>query len=399
MQRQFKHFLVTTALVPTLIVGCAQDDFSTGPDTTSTTRIQDGSTFTKGAAASMGVVFTMSNEAEGNQIEMLLRDADGFLTRGGDFPTGGLGSGGGLGNQSGLRAAEIRGQRYLFACNAGSSDISMIAVNHDGLQVLSVTPSGGERPISIAVHGNYVYVLNAGGDGNITGFKVVGSDLKPVKNSTQPLSDLSAVVAPAQIAFSPDGSLLAVTEKVSNKIVTYVVDSNGRAGAPIVNDSVGQTPFGFRFDMSGDFLIVSEAFGGATDASAVSSYYVAEDGHLSPITPSSMTSETAACWIEIAGDGRYAYTTNAGSGTISGYYIDPATGELTLLDADGVTGSTGDDTGPLDMAAAGRYGQFVYVSAGRTDEIVGFAVGEDGSLTLLNRVGDLAAPSNGVAAW
>jgi hypothetical protein len=83
--------------------------------------------------------------------------------------------------------------------------------------------------------------------------------------------------------------------------------------------------------------VVSEAFGGAVDASATSSYRLA-GGTLTPVSTSVPTTETAACWAVVTRNGQYAYVTNAGSGTVSGYSVG-SDGSLTLLDADGVTGS------------------------------------------------------------
>ncbi len=40
-----------------------------------------------------GVVYVMSNQATGNSVTIFDRAADGSLTQGGTFPTGGLGGG------------------------------------------------------------------------------------------------------------------------------------------------------------------------------------------------------------------------------------------------------------------------------------------------------------------
>ena len=48
---------------------------------------------------------------------------------------------------------------------------------------------------------------------------------------------------PAEIAFNPDGDILVVTEKSTNIIDTYKVDSNGIANGPITHASNGPTPF------------------------------------------------------------------------------------------------------------------------------------------------------------
>jgi len=49
-----------------------------------------------------GSVYTMTNSAEGNEVLVFSRSADGSLTPAGAFATGGFGTGGGLGNQSGV---------------------------------------------------------------------------------------------------------------------------------------------------------------------------------------------------------------------------------------------------------------------------------------------------------
>src|SRR5262249_56044059 len=102
--------------------------------------------------------------------------------------------------------------------------------------------------------------------------------------------------------------------------------------------SSGMTPFGFAFNRRGT-LIVSEAFGGATGASAVSSYEVDDDGTLTLITGSAPTHQTAACWIANTANGRFTYTTNTGSSSVSGYAVD-RDGALSLLDPDGITAAT-----------------------------------------------------------
>ena len=192
--------------------------------------------------------------------------------------------------------------------------------------------------------------------------------LSPLAGSTRPLS--GAGVDPAQVSFDPRGETLVVTEKDTNLIDTYEVDGDtGLASGPNPQASAGATPFGFAFDRRGH-LIVSEAFGGAADQSAVSSYEV-DDGLIDPISPSVATTETAACWIVVTKNGRFAYTTNTGSGSISGYRVGHD-GSLTLLDADGQTGLTG--PGPIDMALT-RNSRFLYSLNSGDGTISGFRVG------------------------
>jgi 6-phosphogluconolactonase (cycloisomerase 2 family) len=256
--------------------------------------------------------------------------------------------------------------------------------------LVSREPSGGTLPTSLTAHDDLVYVLNAGGSGNISGFTLGEHDqLVPIAGSARPLS--GAATAPAQVSFSPDGDLLVVTEKATNAIDTYIVGENGRAAGPIVHPSSGATPFGFAFSKRGD-LVVSEA-NGVPGASAASSYEVGEDGGLRIVSGSVSTTQGAACWVVITKNGQFAYTGNA-SGSISGFRIG-RDGSLALLNADGRTAVVGNN--PTDLALS-HNSQFLYVRIGRTGSIGAFAVQSDGSLQPLPGAAGLPANSAGLAA-
>ncbi len=107
------------------------------------------------------------------------------------------------------------------------------------------------------------------------------------------------------------------------------------------------------------------------------------------------TEQTAACWLITSQDGRFAYTANAGSGSISGYRVDHA-GRLHLLDADGQTGITGDGSHPTDMVQSGD-GRFLYSLNNGNGTISAFRVGPNGSLQSLMGVSGLPTSSAGLA--
>jgi 6-phosphogluconolactonase (cycloisomerase 2 family) len=213
-------------------------------------------------------------------------------------------------------------------------------------------------------------------------------DLEPLAGSERPLS--GPATAPAQVAFTPDGSQLVVTERATQRIDLYSVDSAGFAHGPTVLPSAGVTPFGFGFDNKGH-LVVSEAFGGAPDASAVSTYDVGS-ASLQTVTASAETTESAACWIAVTGNGRFAYAGNAG-GSVTGYRVAPD-GSLTILDVDGRTAAPG--AGVLDLAVS-RNSQFLYGRLGN-NSIGVWAVGSDGALTALTPTVGLPAGAAGIAA-
>ncbi len=344
-----------------------------------------------------GALFTATNATDGNEVWMYDRAADGTLTFRAAFETGGTGTGGGLGNQGGLIFSE--GLRFLFVVNAGSDEITSFEVRRNRLELVDRVSSGGERPVSLTIDRQTLYVLNAGGiDGgtdNITGF-TVGDDgtLTPIANSTQPLS--AASTSPAQVSFTPDGRQLVVTERATNIIDIYAVDDDGVAGAPTSLPSAGTTPFGFDFSKRG-LIFVSEANGGTESASYVSVYKLDCDGNLTTIAARVRTEETAACWVVVTDNGRFAYTTNTMSGTISGFTI-AADGNITLLESDGQSGQTGDGSGPIDLALD-RLSLHLYSLNGGDGSISAFRVASDGELIVLADGGitGLPAGANGLA--
>ena len=341
-------------------------------------------------ATSVGQVYTMTNQATGNDVLRFDRGADGVLTPAGSYSTDGIGTGGGLGNQGALTLAS--GDRFLLVVNAGSNDVSAFRVSGDGsLELTSRVASGGVRPVSVTERSGLVYVLNTGGTGNITGFTLSPSgQLDMITGSSRPVS--SSAASAAQVQFSGNGKVLVVTERTTNRLSTYVVGPDGLATGPTVIASSGTTPFGFG--ISGSLLVVSEAFAGAANGSAVSSYTIGDDGALQLVSGSVPTTETAACWLVVTGNGRFAYAANAGSASISGYAVAPQ-GQLTLLDADGVTATTG--AGPNELAVS-RNSQFLYALNNGAHTITGYAVNANGSLTSVGAATPgLPAGSNGLA--
>jgi 6-phosphogluconolactonase (cycloisomerase 2 family) len=333
-----------------------------------------------------GAVYTLSNDPAGNAVVVFDRAADGTLSPGASVPTGGLGSGDGLGSQGALILSDDGA--WLIAVNAGSNEVSVLSVGASGVVATDVAPSGGTRPISVTMHGSLVYVLNDGSD-TVSGLRLeAGGTLTPIPDSTAGLSGTD--IAPAQVEFTPDGSKLVVTEKNTNLIDVFKVRGSGRLTAPKVRDSEGQTPFGFAFDPSGR-LIVSEAFGGAPGASTLSSYAVERNGVLTTISASVPDGQAAACWVVATSDGRFAYTSNTGSDTVSGYTIG-ADGSVSLFAGDPFP--SGD--APTDMALAG--GSFLYALNSGSDDLSAYTVGADGTLAPIGGASGLPAAAVGLAA-
>lgn len=346
-------------------------------------------------SSARGTVYTMSNAVAGNSVLVYERAADGSLTAAGAVPTGGLGTGTGLGNQAALVLSSEG--RWLFACNPGSDEISVFSVTPRGLVRTAKVPSGGRRPVSLTVRRNLVYVLNAGGavgdKDNITGFTFAAGQLTPLAQSTRALS--AAKTGPAQVAFTREGDVLVVTEKATGVIDTYTVGDDGLVTDQQLFASPVPTPFGFAVGREGR-IFVSEANGGAANASSVSSYSLSDEGDITAITSAAATHQSAACWVVLTRNERFAYASNTGSGTLSGYRVS-RTGALALLNADGITATTGAASKPIDLALT-RGSRFLYSLNSGDGSITGFRVNDDGSLTAVPRVTGLPAGANGLAA-
>ncbi len=347
------------------------------------------------AVTAAGAVYTESNSASGNSIKAYVRDEAGKLwpVMAAAFPTGGMGTGAGLGSQGALAIDD--GNRFLFAVNAGSDSISVFKLTQVGVRLVEVAPSNGKMPISLTVKHNVLYVLNNGGAVNdvdtLAGFSV-GADghLTPIMSGLH----LSAnSVGPAQVSFDPDGNVLVVTEKMTNNIDVFTVDQNGMASGPMVYPSASPTPFGFAIGNRGQ-VFVSEAVGGMANLGVVSSYSVSRMGMLHTISGSVADNQTAPCWVVLSGDGRYAYTTNTGSGSVSSYAIG-FDGTLQLLNP--VAANVGASSSPLD-AAISNDKRYMYFLTPGTSNIQGFAVATDGSLSPVNTVSAIPASAAGLVA-
>jgi 6-phosphogluconolactonase len=329
-------------------------------------------------------VYVLSNQTTANSVLVYRRDSSGNLSFSGSFPTGGTGAGTGtdpLGSQGSLTL----GSGLLFAVNAGSNDVSMFSVRGTDLVLLDRKPSGGQMPVSVAVNGFRVYVVNAGGTPNISGFVIdhIGGHLVSLPGSQRPLAG-GTLAMPAEISFAEDGSVLLVSEKGTKLIDTYRVDFEGYASGPISHPSNGVTPFGFSVTNRG-YAIVSEA-----GSNAASSYQIDPLADLQLVSGSIALGQSTPCWVVTTRDGRFAYTANAGSGTISSLGIEPD-GVLSLLNP-----TAAPLAAPLDLAVT-RNSKFLYVRQG-TGTVTGFRVAPDGVLMQIGSWTGLPAGAQGIAA-
>ena len=320
-------------------------------------------------------VFVQNDNIAGNAIIAYIPTASGGLQQVGSYPTGGNG-GATMGSvvdhlSSEGSLAYDRSARQLYAVNAGSNTITVFRVRGDRLIRNQVISSGGQFPVSIAVHGSQVFVLNAWGGASVAGFLRVGGYLVPVPSWTRDLglgtsSSTVFTGTPGQIGFTPDGSQLVVTTKNAANTVDVFRDGRfGPSAEPTVTSLPGTIPFGFTFDAYGHLALVE------TGAGAVATFAIAPDGTLTQLG-SAATGQAATCWITASPEGTL-YASNAGSATESTLRTEPD-GSITQL------GTTPTDPGTTD-AAVSPDGQYLYVQAGGPGNVDAYRIGPGGSLT------------------
>jgi len=344
-----------------------------------------------------GAVFAMTNRAANNQVVAFRRAADGTLTEAKAYSTGGNGIGVDFDTQGGLTLHADH--RYLYACNPGSDDVTVFAVN--GVRLTQIQKvAAGDQPLSITFSGRLAYVLDGSVAGNgVTGF-TVGADgkLSPIPDSFRDLS--SPIAVPGEVLFSPDGRNVIVTGKVGSIIDVFNVRSDGRLSKPEQNASFGLRPFAAAFRNDGHLLVLESGLPTPNNAGVSSYDLLRPGGTLEVITGSEKNGQTDGCWIVITNDQAYAYTANFVSGTISSYSLD-SDGTVTLIN--GSAAFSGLTSQPTDLAFD-TDSRYLYNLLRGTGGVAGYRVEANGILTFLGVFGvggalPIADGASGLAAY
>ncbi|MCA0973776.1 lactonase family protein [Halomonas denitrificans] len=375
-----------------------------------------------------GGVYVATNHQQQNSLVAWRQFDDGTLEKIGEYPTGGAGNGmdGGLdplGSAYGVwRSAD---DRNVLVANIGDGTLSSLHVQDDlTLTLNNVVDAGGAKPKAIDGHAGLVYVASTNGandePGVIKGFTIDGNgQLTELANSLRALDD-----SPVSMEFTEDGKYLTVVGFLTGMVHVYAVDDDGLLSQTPVSslpsphlseDRFFALPIGTKLITRPDghsTLLVTETryitqgyqFHPSSDESkakypflqeyegqtgSMSSYDIDADGQLTMVSADVMTGtdiwggEQAACWVTTSADGRYAWTTNSHTSSLSTYSIDPEDGSIALLEEAAYRAEDYNEYfADMDLSADGHY---VNVISGNTGKTWVFEIDhDDGSLSVVD---------------
>jgi len=342
--------------------------------------------------ATQGFVYIATNQPGGNHIIQFNRKSDGSLIRMGEpVSTGGNGgTGNGVGPLDPLGSQDslvlTNAGSLIIVVNAGSNSLSTLRAGNSGVSLISVVSSNGVFPNSVAIREDLVYVLNAHGTPNISGYRLTSSGtLVAISGSARNLPG-AASAKPHDIRFSPDGDRLLVTDEGNRQIDVFDLNDSGIVTGMSTNPSAGSGPFGFNFARNNE-LVVTEA-----NTGSASSYRLTALNALQVLSPVVADGQAATCWISFTASKRLGFASNTGSGDLSVYRVTD-NGTLNLVDpiAASIPGSA-----PIDSAFSDD-GRFLYVDDSAMGRILEFEAHE-ASLLFLGAVTGLPQTIQGIGA-
>jgi len=394
-----------------------------------------------GSSAPLKAVYTEDNSPGTNQVLVFARGSNGTIPK---TPTQVVASGGGgLQTQPpfGFPMVDSQGAldltqdgSLLFAVNAGSNSISSFKVTSSGPHLVDTISSGGTEPISLTHNGHLLYVLNED-SGNIAGFWFSDNgDLSAIPHSSQSLATPGPGGVSAQIGFSPDGSILTVTERCFQGcplapfglIDNFRMRWNGTPDPVRPHPGDAPIPFGFAYQNSHNLIVTYVGYVATPSGAAPSppdpvqfNGFVGSDivNRWAGLAPNGTipAGGRGTCWIAITGDGKYAFITNS----LSGYDIPnniatgiagisrlalSSSGKVSLLGTTNLTPDSAGPTFPTDLGLSSD-SKFLYVAVPTLDfgiptsHLDAYAVGPGGSLTSLGATNDsLAGGISGIVA-
>ena len=284
-----------------------------------------------------------------------------------------------------IYAAASPDGKFLYVANVGtnSKGVSGYRIDPNTGALTPTTPAafptaGDTEPLGIVVDpsSKHVYTANAAAISAFT-----------IDPQTGALSDVpgTPVLGPSNtlenLAITPDGHFLYVTDGVGRQVLSYSIDINGLPHLMPNLVSTGKFPAGIIVDPAGKFVYVAN-----WDSDDISAYAITPDtGVLVAVarTPTEIHCSPQELAIDPAS--KFVYVSCAGLSTIDQFMIDPATGSLSGLRPF----STGQFTQPRGLAVDAS-GSFLFSALNQPNKAGSAVIGSGGTLTVVP-----ASPSTG----
>ena len=351
-------------------------------------------------------VFTQTNKTN-NEIIHYRQNPDGTLMMMEKVSTGGKGTDGFkvVTNEKSapdplLSAGSVTlsgDNKYLYVANGGDNSVSVLRMESDGKLKLvdntSTGESGTTNSVAVNMDGSKAYALHSFGPNHIKELTMMNGKLTVADRSSTVNTATAKDRIPTQAILTPDGRHLLVdvifnarpkpgedgpmltpaNKMTKDGIVMFDIMPGGQLGPAKIMDSGVPTPFSLQFLKNGtnDFVNTFAAGNGAAlskiENGAIKTYPVTKvDLSAAPDGPA----ET--CWVSISEDGQYAYASNFGLGTVTGFRVTDSGLTIVKDKQAKTTGGNGfkalagiPTTGPADNYLKGDYFYQLHGNAGK----------------------------------
>jgi 6-phosphogluconolactonase (cycloisomerase 2 family) len=253
-------------------------------------------------------------------------------------------------NHSAYITLPSRGSVLLLHINGATGAVTIGA---ETPEAPDTTPNG----LALLPSKKFLYAVNSFAN-TISIFNVAGDGTLTLTGAATPEGGSS----PSATVIDPSGKYLLVTNNVSNDISVFSIDSGSGAlslvGAPVPANS---NPAEILITPSGKFVYVTNPGIGRVTGFSFS------NGVLTPVPNSPAFSGLGAFGLAVDGSEHFLYVANPGApnplqsntGNISGFNINPDTGELTAVVGSPFSATVGNGPRALTVDPSGR---FVYAT-------------------------------------
>jgi 6-phosphogluconolactonase (cycloisomerase 2 family) len=368
-------------------------------------------------AASFVYTETDNSNPGQNAVIAYRQDPSGQVTQIGSFQTDGTG----LANPQGLLGPDDSDKEViaspdghlLFAVNQGSNSVAVFRVEHDGsLELVHGTAvgSGGTQPVSLAIAGGRLYVVNRGdevqGETGTTAPTITVFNIGPngvLAQDTAATTTLPLGLSPSQILISANAHLAFVdtftppplnnvTE--ANEVVPFQIAADGRL-IPVSSGGIGDPVTPPLLLGLAQYPNQNIIYAGLTGANKVGVFTFDHAGNLT-LADTVSVQGSGPCWTLVSPNGEILYTVDTGTNSVGVFSLsDPLHPEqIQEFVLGGPQNSTGDPTAARETTdfefALDPSGKSLYVIDHQTDAAGTFpqgnalhvlAVAPDGTLS------------------